>query len=189
MHLFDLTSLLGSRRGRVKHKSVTAAREHRAESRESNNIDRSNKIDRSMSNTSIHNGEIRRCHMPAFLDAYEDAAWVQRLSKERLSGMGRLSATLERHKPGSSTMSVVTIPSIPASSSYGRSWKPLDRSTSPLFATSRAASAIDLTHGVSGLMGKSLSNTTSLPRSACPPQNSHPAQHTSAEASVLRAAA
>ena len=111
-------------------------------------------------------GEVRRCHMPAVLEAYEDAGWKQRLAKEAAASVGRLSRTLERHEPGSSTQSLRTVSTATRLSEPFpiRSWKPLERD-SPLFASGRS---FDPEHGVSGLLGNNVSSSRSLPSLVAP---------------------
>ena len=96
-------------------------------------------------------GEVRRCHMPAALEAYEDAAWVQRTSREQLVAASRLIRTLEDHKPGSSRLSLSASRSTPSFPPFERRWEPLPPD-SPLLASSRSSTALDLKHGVSGFL-------------------------------------
>ena len=110
---------------------------------------------------------IRRCHMPSVLEAYEDAAWKQRVGKESWAEAHRLTNTLVRAAgspivPGSSRQLAPTVSS--ARSPFG-SWKPLDRDLSPLFSSGRSSTALNLEHG---FVGKPLSNSSSLPSLVAP---------------------
>lgn len=107
--------------------------------------------------------------MPSVLEAYEDAAWKQRVGKESWAEAHRLTNTLERAAgrpivPGSSRQLAPTASS--PKQPFG-SWKPLDRD-GPLFSSGRASTALNLEHGVSGLIGKPLSNSSSLPSLVSP---------------------
>ena len=47
-------------------------------------------------------------------------------------------------------------------------WKPLERDISPLVSSGRSSTALNLEHGVSGFIGKPLSNSSSLPSLVAP---------------------